>query len=39
MPANIITRVLTFVAYRFIRSVVRVWREAHLRRNGVSRAL
>ncbi len=37
--ALIITLVLAFVAYRFIRGAVRVWREAHLRRNGVSRTL
>ncbi|WP_322496672.1 DUF4126 domain-containing protein [Chloroflexus sp.] len=36
--ALIITLVLAFVAYRFIRGAVRVWREANLRRNGVSRA-
>lgn len=35
--ALIITLVLAFVAYRFIRGAVRVWREANLRRNGVSR--
>lgn len=35
--ALIIALVLAFAAYRFIRGAVRVWREANLRRNGVSR--
>lgn len=33
----IIALVLAFVAYRFVRGAVRVWREATMRRNGVSR--
>ncbi len=36
--ALIIALILGFVAFRFIRGAVRVWREANLRRNGVSRA-
>ncbi len=35
--ALIIALILGFVAFRFIRGAVRVWREANLRRNGVSR--
>jgi hypothetical protein len=38
MVALIIALILGFVAFRFIRGAVRVWREANLRRNGVSRA-
>ncbi|MBO9339567.1 DUF4126 domain-containing protein [Chloroflexus sp. Y-396-1] len=34
--ALIIALILGFVAFRFIRGAVRVWREAKLRRNGVS---
>ncbi|MBO9348822.1 MAG: DUF4126 domain-containing protein, partial [Chloroflexus sp.] len=36
MVALIIALILGFVAFRFIRGAVRVWREAKLRRNGVS---
>ncbi|WP_448337742.1 DUF4126 domain-containing protein [Chloroflexus aurantiacus] len=35
--AFVIALILAFVAFRFIRGAVRVWREANLRRNGVSR--
>ncbi|WP_298819682.1 DUF4126 domain-containing protein [Chloroflexus sp.] len=35
--ALIIALVLAFIAYRFIRGAARVWREARLRRNGISR--
>jgi len=38
MVALIIALILGFVAFRFIRGAVRVWREANLHRNGVSRA-
>ncbi|MGQ9529689.1 DUF4126 domain-containing protein [Chloroflexus sp.] len=35
--AFIIALILAFVAFRFIRGAVRVWREANPQRNGVSR--
>jgi len=35
--AFVIALILAFVAFRFIRGAVRVWREANPRRNGVSR--
>lgn len=35
--AFVIALILVFVAFRFIRGAVRVWREANSRRNGVSR--
>jgi len=35
MVALIIALILGFVAFRFIRGAVRVWREAKLRRNGL----
>ncbi|MEF3274660.1 MAG: DUF4126 domain-containing protein [Chloroflexus sp.] len=35
--ALILAFVLAFIAYRFIHGAVRIWREAKLRRNGVSR--
>ncbi len=37
--AFIITLILAFVAYRLIRGAVRVWREAKLNRNGITRPL
>ncbi|WP_322488807.1 DUF4126 domain-containing protein [Chloroflexus sp.] len=37
--AFLITIVLAFVAYRLIRGAVRVWREAKLNRNGITRPL
>ncbi|MGQ9614572.1 MAG: DUF4126 domain-containing protein [Chloroflexus sp.] len=35
--AFVIALILVFVAFRFIRGAVRVWREANPQRNGVSR--